>query len=159
MATAVGGHPKGFLATTRKDAWWVGPLLTATGLLAFFGYGTWRAFEGAHYWADPYLSPFFSPLLFSDMTPAGSAPVSEAWFGGWPVWWPDFALLPASPAVFILIFPGAFRITCYYYRKAYYRSFFASPAGCAFSSRRTSPLYTHTLMPIRPKVVSASAVP
>ena len=35
-----------------------------------------------------------------------------------------------SPAFLILIFPGAFRFTCYYYRKAYYRSFWAQPAGC-----------------------------
>ena len=30
-------------------------------------------------------------------------------------------------------FPGLFRFTCYYYRKAYYRSFVASPPGCAVS--------------------------
>ena len=131
MATAVGGHPKGFAGTMRTDAWWLGPLLTALGLLAFFGYGTVRAFEGAWYYSEPYLSPFFSPLLFVDSGAFGSAPVEHAWFGGWPVWWPEFFLMPASPAIFILIFPGAFRITCYYYRKAYYRSFMASPPGCA----------------------------
>ncbi len=135
MATAVGGHPKGFLGTVRRDAWWLQPLLTVLGLGAFFGYATVRALEGAHYYAAPYLSPFFSPLIFSDMTPPGSAPVDHAWFGGWPVWWPETPLLPASPAVFILVFPGAFRLTCYYYRKAYYRSFFASPAACAVGPR------------------------
>jgi hypothetical protein len=131
MATAVGGHPKGFAASTRIDAWWVGPLLTVLGLGAFFGYATWRAFEGAWYFANPYLSPFFSPLVFVDSTPPGAAPVEHALFGGWPVWWPEWAILPASPAIFILAFPGLFRITCYYYRKAYYRSVFASPPGCA----------------------------
>src|SRR4029077_17776470 len=34
-----------------------------------------------------------------------------------------------------LVFPGAFRITCYYYRKAYYRAAFASPPGCAVNPR------------------------
>jgi hypothetical protein len=36
-----------------------------------------------------------------------------------------------SPALFILIFPLGFRLTCYYYRKAYYRSFWMSPPACA----------------------------
>jgi hypothetical protein len=36
-----------------------------------------------------------------------------------------------SPAIFILIFPLGFRLTCYYYRKSYYRSFWLSPPACA----------------------------
>jgi hypothetical protein len=36
-----------------------------------------------------------------------------------------------SPALFILIFPLGFRMTCYYYRKAYFRSFWFSPPACA----------------------------
>ena len=36
-----------------------------------------------------------------------------------------------SPAIIILIFPLGFRLTCYYYRKAYYRGFWASPPACA----------------------------
>jgi hypothetical protein len=40
-------------------------------------------------------------------------------------WW------AISPAIIILIFPLGFRLTCYYYRKAYYRSFWASPPACA----------------------------
>ena len=31
----------------------------------------------------------------------------------------------------MLIFPLGFRLTCYYYRKAYYRSFWLSPPACA----------------------------
>ena len=49
-----------------------------------------------------------------------------------PSWWPWF--LPASPAFLILAFPGSFRFTCYYYRKAYYRSFAATPPACAVSA-------------------------
>ena len=57
---------------------------------------------------DPYLSPFFSPLF----PPANIA---------------GFIL---SPGVFIVWSPLAFRASCYYYRKAYYRAFFAPPT-CA----------------------------
>jgi hypothetical protein len=48
---------------------------------------------------------------------------------------PNFPLFgdwfPLSPALLILIFPLGFRLTCYYYRKAYYRGFWASPPACA----------------------------
>ena len=40
-------------------------------------------------------------------------------------WW------KLSPALLILVFPLGFRMTCYYYRKAYYRTFWLSPPGCA----------------------------
>src|SRR5438067_1236350 len=40
-------------------------------------------------------------------------------------WW------HCSPALLILPFPLGFRLTCYYYRKAYYRSFWLSPPACA----------------------------
>jgi hypothetical protein len=43
------------------------------------------------------------------------------------LWW-------MSPAMFILIVPAGFRGTCYYYRKAYYRSLLASPVACAVST-------------------------
>jgi hypothetical protein len=33
----------------------------------------------------------------------------------------------------ILIWPLGFRLTCYYYRKAYYRAFFLDPPACAVS--------------------------
>jgi hypothetical protein len=33
--------------------------------------------------------------------------------------------------MFILIFPLSFRLSCYYYRKFYYRAFLGSPPGCA----------------------------
>jgi hypothetical protein len=36
-----------------------------------------------------------------------------------------------SPALLVLVFPLGFRLTCYYYRKAYYRGFWASPPACA----------------------------
>jgi hypothetical protein len=89
------------------------------------GYATWAALQGEYFTAGPYLSPFYSPLLFHPPSGEGA---DHAWFGEWPSIIPDF--VPASPALFILAFPGAFRFTCYYYRKAYYRAFAGSPPGC-----------------------------
>jgi hypothetical protein len=145
MATALkpGGHEEGFGATQRKDAWWLGPAVTFLVLSGFLVYGTWAAFQNGHYWVggDPdkfggYLSPFYSPPLFvdaADLDRADTVPASHVWLGEWPRWlksiWPPF--VPYSPGFLILVFPGAFRFTCYYYRKAYYRSFGLSPPGCA----------------------------
>ena len=41
-----------------------------------------------------------------------------------------------TPAILILPFPGLFRFTCYYYRKAYYRSFAMTPPACAVGAAR-----------------------
>jgi len=125
----VGGHPRGLAATSRTDNWWVEPTLTLVGLVAWLIYYTWAALQAQHYYAGPYLSPFYAPLLFTDVTAAGAAPLEHAWFGGVPSWWPSF--VPASPALAVFLFPAAFRVTCYYYRKAYYRSFFGNPPACA----------------------------
>ena len=140
MAThlpVIGGHAEGFGKTHRTDAWKGGPMITLLVFLTFIVYTTWAAFQGKHYYAEPYLSPFYSPVLFT--TPAGmfegTAPLHHAWLGYFPSWWPTEGLLanimPMSPAILILVFPGSFRFTCYYYRKAYYRSFAGSPPGCA----------------------------
>jgi hypothetical protein len=124
----VGGHPEGTGATARTDTWWVPPLTSLIVLGLFVIYATWAAFVGDHYYADPYLSPFYSPVLFTNLAAAGAAPEAHAWLGVWPSWWPDF--IPASPALLILVFPLSFRFTCYYYRKAYYRAFAWSPPAC-----------------------------
>ena len=44
--------------------------------------------------------------------------------------------LPFSPALLILPFPGMFRFTCYYYRGAYYKAFWADPPSCAVGEPR-----------------------
>ena len=116
----------GLSITARKDAWWIRPLVVFIVLFSFIVYATWAAFQGTHYAAGPYLSPFYSPLLFGD--PA------HAWFGGKPQWWP--LILPFSPALLILWAPGGFRLTCYYYRGAYYRAFWADPPACAVAEPR-----------------------
>jgi hypothetical protein len=72
------------------------------------------------------------PVCCSSSSTAESGPSSSTIttrprisFGQPISWW------PLSPALIILIFPLGFRLTCYYYRKAYYRSFWLSPAACA----------------------------
>jgi hypothetical protein len=99
--------------TMRRDAWWIAPLLTAIVLGGFGIYATWRAFENKFYEVGPYLSPFYSPLL-------------------------DFSWWRFSPAILILWAPLGFRVTCYYYRKAYYRAFFWDPPACAVGEHRKS---------------------
>src|SRR6185295_3187110 len=107
----------------RKDAWWALPLTVVVVLGSFIVYSTWAAFQNAYYWAPPYLSPFYSPCL--------SAKCLHVTFGyGLPdITLPVIGIL--SPAFLILWGPGLFRLTCYYYRKAYYRSFWLSPPACA----------------------------
>ena len=119
-------YRRGFGETMRRDAWWAMPAVTFLILGAFVVYATWAAFQNAHYTFGPYLSPFYSPELF------GSSP--HAWFGPKPGWWPGW--LPFSPALLILPFPGLFRFTCYYYRGAYYKAFWADPPNCSVGEPR-----------------------
>jgi hypothetical protein len=127
----IGGHPQGFGSTLRSDNWRTGPVATLVVFSAFIVYTTWAGLQGEHYYADPYLSPFYSPVIFTHLGAAGHAPLEHAWFGEWPSWWPEDFFLPPSPAIWIIAFPGLFRFTCYYYRKAYYRAYAGSPPGCA----------------------------
>ena len=114
MAQAETATARGrFGATLRRDLWWV-EILPVVVLLGGFGvYATLRAFEGAYYEWGPYLSPFYSPLIDAQHH-----------------WW------PFSPALLILAGPLGFRVTCYYYRKAYYRAFFLDPPACAVGEPR-----------------------
>lgn len=119
-------HRRGAFNTRRRDWWWVKPLAVFSGLGAFIVYATWAAFQGVHYHWGPYLSPFYSPELFGDSP--------HTWLGAKPGWWPGW--LPFSPAFLILWAPGGFRLTCYYYRGAYYKSFWADPPACAVGEPR-----------------------
>ncbi|HUY30133.1 MAG TPA: hypothetical protein VMV02_03980 [Acidimicrobiales bacterium] len=134
-----GGPP---LSTVlRKDRWRLQPTLTAIGLLGFIGYSIWAALRNGNFYAGnvgrDYLSPLYSPCITHSCVSAGY--VWGPIFGGW---W------RISPAWLILVFPGAFRTTCYYYRKAYYRSFWLSPPACAVpdagSTNPTSPRHRYT---------------
>ena len=125
----LGGHATGLGTTTRTDRWWATPLIQGVAFAIVIIYATWAAFQGKYYYAAPYVSPFYAPVLYTDASQPGAVPEDHAWFGAKPAWWPGF--LPFSPAFLILVFPGSFRATCYYYRKFYYRSYFMRPPACA----------------------------
>jgi hypothetical protein len=109
--------------TLRTDRWWRSPLIQATALTVLLGYVIVRLFMRQWYWVDEYnyLTPLYSPCISESCTP-GSAHFGTI-FGNLPVWIP----LP------IVVFPIllGFRATCYYYRKAVYRSILQSPTACA----------------------------
>ena len=133
-----------FGQTARPDSWWLQPLVVFLGFSAFIVYSTWAAFQGLHdmttgipsYWygglhgengGANYLSPFYSPEFWG---------VSPHAIGKLPPWWPAWA--PFSPAFLILWIPAGFRFTCYYYRGAYYKAFWADPINCAVGEPRKS---------------------
>lgn len=108
-----GTAPAGFGATRRRDRWWTAPLAQGTlfticATYLFISGIIWTPLLGTAYLVDGYLSPLFSPLIRPD------------WLPTW-----------ISPGLFILWIPLGFRATCYYYRKAYYRSFWLAPPACA----------------------------
>ena len=119
---------QGFGETSRRDAWWVQPAAVFVGLGAFIVYSTWAAFQGAYYAYEGYLSPMYSPEIFGDSP--------HSLFGPRPGWWPTW--LPFSPAFLILWAPAGFRFTCYYYRGAYYKAFWADPPSCTVGEPRNA---------------------
>jgi hypothetical protein len=128
MAQASALSRRAFGETARRDTWWLRPAAVFVGFSAFLIYSTWAAFQGNHYRFGNYLSPFYSPEIFG--------PEGGSWFGPKPGFWPGW--LPFSPAFFILWAPGLFRLTCYYYRGAYYKAFWADPPACTVSEPRKS---------------------
>lgn len=117
---------RGLGETMRRDAWWIQPAVVVLVLGGFIIYATWAAFQGRHYTFGPYLSPFYSPELWGRST--------HALFGERPPLWPAF--MPFSAALLILPIPGLFRFTCYYYRGAYYKAFWADPLSCTVGEPR-----------------------
>jgi hypothetical protein len=107
--------------TLRTDRWWLVPLLTFLGLSSFLVYGVWAIIDNS-FFVDPYVAPFASPCLVDALCPNGARLFGWAPIGDW------YSL---SPGLLVLGLPGGFRLTCYYYRKSYYRSFWLSPAACA----------------------------
>ena len=108
-----GTAPSGLGITSRLDAWWMAPLVQGTlftvcAVYLFVSGILLTPLFNTPYEVDGYLSPLFSPLIA-------------------PSWLPWFI----SPGLLILWIPLGFRATCYYYRKAYYRFYFADPPGCA----------------------------
>lgn len=83
---------------------WLYPSFVVVALSLFGVYTAWIVlFQPVGVYA-PYLSPFESPLI---------------------------TLGPIPPGILVVWAPLVFRATCYYYRKAYFRSFFWHPRSCA----------------------------
>ncbi|MDV6014503.1 hypothetical protein [Haloechinothrix sp. LS1_15] len=110
------------VSSLRTDRWWVPQVLTIVGLSIFVIYATTRIFLQRDYWVAEYnyLTPFYSPCM------SVACVEGSAHFGRF---LPDHSLIPyAAISMPILLL---FRLTCYYYRKAYYRSFWLAPPACA----------------------------
>ncbi len=108
-----GTAPQGFGKTGRTDTWVIYPVIqglvfTICASYLMFSGVFWQPLGGPPYEVNGYLSPLFSPLIL--------LPNMPTWL---------------SPGLLILWIPIGFRATCYYYRKAYYRFYFADPPGCA----------------------------
>ncbi|MFB4310688.1 hypothetical protein [Actinomadura sp. GTD37] len=119
--------------TLRKDNWRLYPITTFVIFTAWVVYATVRAFWGSAFYVPEYhyLTPFYSPCLneiCNDVVGQTGQRGNAAEFG---------TFLPAGTRGWIpfaavsLPFLLLFRLTCYYYRKAYYRSFWLSPSACA----------------------------
>jgi hypothetical protein len=104
---------RGFGTTMRVDRWSLRPLAIALGLTAFIVYSVISSvflipYFGVEYEAAGYHSPFFS------------ISIGEVFLPAW-----------LSPAILVLWMQVFFRATCYYFRGAYYKAFFADPPACA----------------------------
>ena len=108
-----GTASQGFGETSRPDAWWssalgVGFWLAVLVLYSVFSSLLWKPLFGAAYEVDGYTSPFIAPFFRDIGLPLG-----------------------LSPAILTLWIPVGFRVTCYYFRRAYYRAYLADPPACA----------------------------
>jgi hypothetical protein len=83
---------------------WVYPTFVVAVLSSFGVFAFWVVFFQPLAQYGPYLSPFDSPPITVGQIP---------------------------PALWVAWAPLAFRTTCYYYRKAYFRSFLWHPRSCA----------------------------
>ena len=106
--------------TDRIDKWWTQPLAMGIALTAALIYTAWRLIifpDSISYELEgsKVMSPIFSPNILE-----------------WDLFWPSMngtirvgSMLP----ILVLWIPFGFRGTCYYMRRVYYRTFFASPYG------------------------------
>jgi hypothetical protein len=126
------GGPEGRAAiaarTLRTDRWWLPPAVQAVGLTAWVAYATFRVFQQADYFVEKYnyLTPFYSPCVSTKCVDEASH------FGEFlPYESLGFVAHLIPFAAVSLPFLLLFRLSCYYYRKAYYRAFWMSPPACA----------------------------
>ncbi|MBI5555425.1 MAG: succinate dehydrogenase [Elusimicrobia bacterium] len=96
--------PKPATKEGRTDPWYGEWFLMCSALTALLLYATWATFQADGYKFGPYRSPFY-PF--------------------------DFKIGRLSPALLVFWVPVLFRLTCYYWRKTYYRSYLLDPAACA----------------------------
>ena len=87
---------------------WLYPTFVVVALTLFGVYTAWIVLFQPPGQFGPYLTPFESPLITLGRIP---------------------------PGIFVVWAPLVFRATCYYYRKAYFRSFFWHPRSCAVDER------------------------
>lgn len=99
---------------------WLYPAFVAAVLTFFALYTAWIVLFQPSGVFGPYLSPFESPLI-----KLGAIP----------------------PGIFVVWAPLVFRGTCYYYRKAYFRSFFWHPRSCAVPEPRRGGYRGETVFP------------
>lgn len=104
--------------TLRSDRWWRQSTINGIFLGIMVIYLTWASLVNKDYYAAPYISPLYSPCLATTCIKGSGF----HWIP-WLTW--------LAPAVIIIGGPMGFRLSCYYYRKAYYRSFWQSPTACA----------------------------
>jgi len=121
--TGTAGRASIAARTLRTDRWWQAPLTTFVLLSAWVLYAVIRTSSQRAYFVEKYdyLSPFFSPCVTASCDPGARD------FGTWLGHFPPFVPLAIVALPFLL----GFRLTCYYYRKAYYRAFWQSPPACA----------------------------
>ena len=125
-ATPGGPRPRAAISakTLRTDRWWLSSLLSGGGFGLFIIYTFVRSFFlQENYWVEKYhyLTPVFSPCISKGCVKGSSD------FGQWLPKLPFFIPL----ALITLGILAVFRLSCYYYRKMYYRAYFLSPPGCA----------------------------
>ena len=125
MATGVSAPGRAQIKqkTLRTDQWWLAPLRIGAILGFFVVYATVRIFMNKYYWVDAYhyLTPLYSPCVTSSCV-EGSSHLGT-WFGDFP------RVIPFSIITFAVL--AGFRGTCYYYRKAGWRSLLLAPGACA----------------------------
>lgn len=99
---------------------WVYPSFVVLALGTFAVYAVWVVFFQREGYSGPYLSPFDSPLI---------------------------KVGPIPPGIWVAWAPFAFRLTCYYYRKAYFRSFLWHPRSCAVGEPKRGHYRGETVFP------------
>ena len=115
--------------TLRRDRWWRNPTATVVFLTVVVVYLTWATFQNANYYVGQgmhrdLISPLYSPCVVGSCVSGARSLFDLGW---WQI----------TPALIALAIPGGFRLTCYYYRKAYYRGFWQSPPACGVSDGHT----------------------